>query len=29
VHSTYLDALENCGIKEGEVYGGARVHDKW
>ena len=29
VHSFYLDALKDCGIKEDDVYGGARVHDKW
>ena len=29
VHSDYLKALEECGIKEDDVYGGARVHDVW
>ena len=29
VHSFYLDALEECGISEDEIYGGARVHDRW
>jgi antibiotic biosynthesis monooxygenase (ABM) superfamily enzyme len=28
VHSTYLDALEDIGIKEENVYGGARVYDE-
>ena len=29
VHAFYLEALADCGIKEDDVYGGARVHDKW
>lgn len=29
VHAFYLDALKECGINEEDVYGGARVHDKW
>jgi hypothetical protein len=29
VHAYYLEALEECGIDEEDVYGGARVHDKW
>ena len=29
VHPFYLEALEECGIKEEEVYGGARVYDTW
>lgn len=29
VHQFYLDALEACGIDEDDVYGGARVVDKW
>ena len=29
VHSFYLKALDECGLKEDDVYGGARVHDKW
>ena len=29
VHAFYLKSLEDCGIKEEDVYGGARVHDKW
>jgi len=29
VHEDYLKALEDVGIKEEAVYGGARVHDKW
>ena len=29
VHAEYLKALEDCGIKEDDVYAGARVHDKW
>jgi hypothetical protein len=27
VHSVYLDALKETGIKEEDVYGGVRVHD--
>lgn len=27
VHAEYLSALADCGIKEEDVYGGARVHD--
>lgn len=29
VHAFYLKAIADCGIKEDDVYGGARVHDKW
>ena len=29
VHEDYLKALEEVGIKEEEVYGGARVSDVW
>ena len=29
VHQAYLDGLEECGIKEDDVYGGARVSDVW
>ena len=29
VHLKYLDALDKCGIKEDEVYAGARVHDRF
>jgi hypothetical protein len=29
VHAYYLEALDECGIDEEDVYGGARVHDKW
>mmetsp|Transcript_28737 Transcript_28737/g.49695 ORF Transcript_28737/g.49695 Transcript_28737/m.49695 type:complete len:131 (-) Transcript_28737:75-467(-) len=29
VHADYLDALQECGISEDDVYGGARVHDEW
>ena len=29
VHAFYLDALQDCSIKEDDVYGGARVTDKW
>lgn len=29
VHTFYLEALDECGIAEDTVDGGARVHDKW
>jgi antibiotic biosynthesis monooxygenase (ABM) superfamily enzyme len=29
VHEFYVTALADCGIKEEDVYAGARVHDKW
>jgi len=29
VHQDYLKALEDCGIKEEDVYAGARVTDEW
>eukprot|EP01063_Lacrimia_lanifica_P015199 TRINITY_DN22013_c0_g1_i1.p1 TRINITY_DN22013_c0_g1~~TRINITY_DN22013_c0_g1_i1.p1 ORF type:complete len:128 (+),score=65.45 TRINITY_DN22013_c0_g1_i1:49-432(+) len=29
VHAAYLKGLEDAGIKEEDVYGGARVHDEW
>jgi len=29
VHAFYEEALAECGIKEADVYGGARVHDTW
>ena len=29
VHAYYLESLKQCGIEESNVYGGARVHDKW
>jgi hypothetical protein len=29
VHADYLAALNDCGIPEDKVYGGARVHDVW
>ena len=29
VHKFYLEALEECGIKEDNVYGGAHVVDCW
>ena len=29
VHTYYLESLEQCEIEESNVYGGARVHDKW
>ena len=29
VHAEYLAALADCGIKEEDVYGGARVSDVW
>ena len=28
VHATYLAALDDCGLKEEDIYAGARVHDK-
>ena len=27
VHSTYLEAIADAGLKEEDIYGGARVHD--
>ena len=29
VHEYYLQSLKQCEIEESNVYGGARVHDKW
>jgi antibiotic biosynthesis monooxygenase (ABM) superfamily enzyme len=29
VHANYLKALEDVGIPEDKVYGGARVYDEW
>ena len=29
VHAYYLESLKQCEIEESNVYGGARVHDKW
>jgi antibiotic biosynthesis monooxygenase (ABM) superfamily enzyme len=29
VHTAYLAALKDAGIKEESVYSGARVHDEW
>ena len=29
VHKYYLDSPNEVGIKEADVHGGARVHDRW